>query len=167
MDDFAEKYREKVNLPFMCNVRPDLISERTAETLRYAGCYSVWIGVECGDERISRELLRRNISNSDIMKACRLLRAKGIKYATQNLIALPVDNSLETDLKTLELNIRCKPDFAWSSIFYPYSRIYLGDYSREKGYLDKEFDDMSQTNKVSSELNFKDTEVKKTIGKAA
>ena len=163
LEEFAEKYRNKIALPFLCNVRPNLINEWTVRMLRNVGCYSVWMGIECGDEKISSDLLKRNIKNSNILKACWLLNKYKIKYATQNLSALPVKNPIEVDLKTLELNIRCKPDFALSSILYPYPKTDLGEYSRKNGYLKKSFDDMAETNKITSELSFENTYVKKKL----
>lgn len=163
LEEFAKKYRDNINSPFMCNVRPNLINRWVANLLKKAGCYSVWIGVECGDELISENLLKRNIKNDEIIRACQLLREARIKYATQNLIALPVPNPIEVDFKTLQLNIKCNPDFAWSSIFYPYPKTDLGEYSREKGYFRKSYDNMAETNKIISELIFKDIYTKKKL----
>ena len=163
LEEFATKYKDKINLPFKCNARPELINKWTAKLLKNAGCYSVWIGIECGDEKISNDLLKRNIKNSEILYSCQLMRKNNIKYATQNLIALPVKNPMEVDLKTLELNIKCNPDFAWSSIFYPYPKTHLGEYSRKKGYLKKNIDDMAETNKIISELTFENIYMKKKL----
>ncbi len=163
MEEFVIKYNKFINMPFMCNVRPNLINEWTVKMLKDAGCYSVWMGIECGDETISNTLLKREIKNSQIIAACCLLRKNKIKYATQNLIALPTINPIETDLKTLELNIKCRPDFAWSSIFYPYPKTDLGEYSRREGYLKKDFDSMAVTNKISSELSYENTDTKKQL----
>ncbi|MBL7131090.1 MAG: B12-binding domain-containing radical SAM protein [Candidatus Omnitrophica bacterium] len=163
LEEFTKKYKNTINLAFSCCVRVDLINESTVRALKDAGCYSVWMGVECGDEKISSNLLKRNIKNNNILNACRLLRKNRIKFATQNLIALPVENPLEVDFKTLELNIRCKPDFAWSSIFYPYPKTDLGEFCRENGYLKKNFEEMAETNKITSELTFENAYVKKKL----
>jgi radical SAM superfamily enzyme YgiQ (UPF0313 family) len=57
----------------------------------------------------------------------------------QNIIGLPTA-TIEEDMATLEVNIKCRPAYSWVSIFQPYPAtelaiycekegIYLGDYS--------------------------------------
>ena len=46
---------------------------------------------------------------------------------TQNLIGLPVPNPVEIDYDTLDFNIKLKPDYAWSSILYPYPGTEIGE----------------------------------------
>jgi anaerobic magnesium-protoporphyrin IX monomethyl ester cyclase len=45
------------------------------------------------------------------------------------------DESFEDVLDTIKLNIKCKPDFAWASLFQPYPSTDLSNYSIKKGYF--------------------------------
>lgn len=163
LKEFSEKYQSKVGLPFMCHFRANLVEENIISLLKKAGCYSGWIGVECGDEEVSNVILKRGLSNSKIIRACQILKKYGIKYGTQNMLGYPVENSLEVDLKTLDLNFKCQPDFSWSSILFPYPKTDIWNYSLEKGYFNGNFDHAPETNKSVSVLNFHNMKEKKAI----
>jgi anaerobic magnesium-protoporphyrin IX monomethyl ester cyclase len=161
MKEFSKRYRKEVNVPFICHIRANLVEDEIISLIKDAGCYSGFIGVECGDEEISKTLLKRNLSNEQIIRACKILKKYGIKFCTQNLMVLPVENPLEVDMKTRDLNIQCDPDFAWSSILFPYPRTEMGEYCVEKGFFHGNFDDIPETNKTVSTLHFRDQRQKK------
>lgn len=163
LEEFAVKM-QKTGIRFWCNLRADLINEETAKFLKKAGCHAVWFGIECGNEKIRKELLKRFMTDKQILKACQLFKKYKIVHASQNLIALPVENPLDIDLQTLDLNIKCQPDFAWSSILYPYPRTAIGKYASKKGYFRKKsWDKIQITNKMTSELVFDNPQEKKKL----
>ncbi len=153
-DSFCELYKQAIDLPFSCNVRANLVREDVLAKLKDAGLILVWMGVECGDNTIANDVLKRQLSNDHIINAARIIKKLGIKLATQNLTGLPVENSYETDLKTLDLNIQIQPDFAWSSILYPYPGTQLAEYAAANGFLKPEDTEFLETNKRFSSLNF-------------
>ena len=59
---------------------------------------------------------------------------------TQNLIGLPVPNPTKIDYDTLDLNIKLKPYFAWSSILYPYPGTEIGSLATKIGFFDNDFE---------------------------
>ena len=121
------------------------------------------LGVECANNEISTKILKRNIPNEQIIKACEILHKYKIKILTQNLVGLPVDNPLKVDLETLDFNIKLKPDYAWSSILYPYPETELGKLAIQKGMFDADFDKIHVSNKTDSALNFGDPKLKQKI----
>jgi hypothetical protein len=161
--EFSKAYAQHCSIPFICHFRANLVHEENVALLKQAGCYSGWMGVECGDEEVSRTVLQRNLTNQQIRGACSMLKKYGIRIGTQNLVGLPVYNSLEVDLKTLQLNYECSPDFAWSSILFPYPKTDIGNYCVEKGFFNGDFDNIPETNKAVSILTFKNTSEKKAI----
>lgn len=153
---------KQTKIRFSCNVRVDLINEKVVSLLKKAGCYAVWFGIECGNEKVRKDLLKRNMTQEQIKRTCKLFKKHSIKFATQNLIALPVDHPLKIDLETLDLNIECRPNYAWSSILYPYPSTPIYDYAVKNGYFEKKnWDKVAVTNKVVSELTFLDPNEKK------
>ncbi len=161
MKEFSREYKSKVGLPFICHFRANLVEEETIALLKEAGCYSGFIGVECGDEELSNTLLKRGLSNQQIIKACDILKKHKIKFCTQNMVVFPVENPLEVDIKTLNLNLKCRPDFAWSSILFPYPRTEIWNYCIKHGYFHGSFDDIPETNKTVSALDFINQKQKK------
>lgn len=134
--EFLERYRERINLPFICNVRADLITQDIINTLKRGGCFRVCMGVESGDEELRYKVLNKRIKDSQIMEAVRLLREAGIKLLTNNMLGLPGE-TLEDAIKTVELNIRLKVDYPWCSILQPYPGTEIAEYILKNGYLDK------------------------------
>jgi hypothetical protein len=77
------------------------------------------IGVESGSERVRRDVLNRNYSNADIVKAVQLARRYGMEVSLYNLLGVPGETKEDFD-KTIELNRRCVPDKVFAHIFFPY-----------------------------------------------
>ncbi len=164
LEEFAHNYKKKAGIPFLCNVRVDLVNDDNVRLLEEAGCYSVWFGLECADPDIRNNLLKRKMTNEQILSTCALLRKRGIKFGTQSICGLPVEKALNTDFETLDLNIKCRPDFALTSIFYPYPKTGLGDYSYKNNYLQvKDFQNVPESNKLVSVLKFSSPQEKKGI----
>ena len=153
--EFAEEYPRQVGLPFFCNTRANLVTEDQVRLLREAGCHSVSMGIETGNDRIRNELLKRRMSREQILEAARLIRQGGLHFTTTNMIGLPT-STLEDDLQTLELNVQARPSYAHVFIFQPYPRTELGEFTREHGWMVGTFDDIGEVAWDHSVLKFDD-----------
>lgn len=137
VEEFSKKYSQRVNLPFHCHVRANLVDEDIVRLLKQANCYSVHIAVESGNERLRNEIMKRSMSEDEVYNACGLLRKYDIKFMLQNILGLPT-SKLENDFETLEMNIKCKPAYAWASIFQPYPGTELARLCLEKKLISEE-----------------------------
>jgi len=162
LEEFKTKYLSEIGKPFGCNIRADQVTEEKIKALADAGCFLCWFGLECGDEQFANTVMKRNLSNEKIEFTANMLRKYGIKFATQNINALPSDDPIKTDLKTLALNIRCKPDFAMAHIFFPFPRTALGKYAFDKNLFDYDFEKLNDPLCELSPLSF-DRKVKKRL----
>lgn len=162
LEEFSEKYRGKVNLPFSCNIRADIVSEKTARNLKQANCSSVFMAIETGNEEMRYRLLKRKISNEKLIKSVLLIKNENIKVFTQNILGLP-GGSLEKDLETLALNIRCKPSLAGASLLLPYPKTEIAAYAIENNYFHGDFSKVPMNMVQVSLLNFKSEEEKTKI----
>ncbi len=151
--EFAEEYPREVGLPFFCNTRANLVTEEQVRLLRQAGCHSVSMGIESGNDRLRNDLLKRRMSREQILEASRLLREGGLHFTTTNMIGLPT-STLEDDFETLDLNIQARPSYAHVFIFQPYPRTELGEFTREHGWMVGTFDDIGELAWDHSVLNF-------------
>jgi anaerobic magnesium-protoporphyrin IX monomethyl ester cyclase len=163
LEEFADKYPEEVGIPFMCNLHVKAANQAKVRLLAEAGCRLVCFGIECGDPQVSKSLLRRNITNDEIEELSRLLRHYGIPFITQNLMALPVPHPLETDLKTLDLNIRCRPNYAVAHLFFPLPGTELSKYSEENGFYRPGEDCLPESTNTFSALRFADPKEKAKV----
>jgi len=135
LDEFCALYKRRVALPFSIEVRPNSVKEQDIAQLRDVGLRYVWLGVECGDEKVANEVLRRNLTNDQIITATKIFHRYGVKIIALNMMGMPVPNAFEADLQTIDLNIKIRPTFASCGLLYPYPGTDIRKYSREKGYL--------------------------------
>ncbi len=161
LEEFSSLYKNEVGVPFICNTHVNFIDEEKIKILKDAGCKVVCFGIECGDEKIRREILKRNITDSKILETGKLLRKYGIKFITQNILLLPTNEPLRTDFKTLDLNIKCKPDFAISQLFYPLPKTELTEYAIKNGFFDPKTAKMPERTNSFSALQFPNKREKK------
>ncbi|MFA4889999.1 MAG: radical SAM protein [Candidatus Omnitrophota bacterium] len=132
---FLGRYRQDIGLPFICLLRADLIDEELIFALKQAGCKNVFFGVETGSVRLRKFLLKKEITDEQIYRSARLLKKYRIKFRTYNMFGLP-DETLDDAFRTVELNIKIKTDYPWSSLLQPFPGTELGDYAREQDLLE-------------------------------
>ena len=134
MKEFCERYPAKFGLPFTCNARADTLTEEVIRDLKRAGCELVQIGIESGSEDLRRQVLRRNITDGDIISTFEAVRRVGIKTYSFNMVGLPFETA-EMAEETVGLNQRINPDDLQVSIFFPYPGTELYQVCEENGFL--------------------------------
>ncbi len=144
LEDFCEKYKEKINLPFFIMTRADsLFDEEKIKLLKNANCVTIGIGVESGNEEIRKRLLNKHIPNSVYEKAFANCHKYDIRTTTNVMIGLP----FETEENIFETIAFCKKINTMSisiSIFAPYYGTRLRDLCVENGYMeDRYYDNIS------------------------
>jgi radical SAM superfamily enzyme YgiQ (UPF0313 family) len=153
LKEFTKKYSLEVGYQYHCHIRADLIDKEIVSLLKHSGCSSVHMAVESGNEKLRRDVLKRKMTNEQILKASNLLKDAEIKIMMQNILGLPM-GSWEIDLETLELNIACEPECAWASIFQPYPGTELARLSSELGLYEGNYSDLGSNFYEHSKLNF-------------
>lgn len=133
---FLPLYKKRIGLPFSCNIRGNLLDKELAKCLAKAGCVSVFMGVESGNEEMRIRLLKKTVTNQHLLKAAKLLHGYGIKIAANNMFGLPGE-TLNEAFETIRLNIKLKVDLPWCSIFQPYPGTEMADYCFKNNYLTK------------------------------
>ena len=94
---------------------------------------------ESGSERLRREVLKRNYSNHDVIRAIDTAHSYGLKVGTFNLVGIPGETRKEFR-ETVRLNRLCRPDYFMLSVFFPYPGTELYRVCRERGLLDGSLD---------------------------
>ena len=155
--EFLDEYKKQVKVPFHCQIRIEMLTEDKAKKLKDTGCTGVTFAIESGNDYIRQKILMRNVPRSKIIEGTEILHKVGLKFRSENMCGLPGEN-LNQMLETLDLNIQCKPDVAWISIFQPYPRLPLGDYAQKYGFWDGSFDNIKES-------FFEDTVLNTTIRK--
>ena len=152
LEEFAEKYKRYIGLPFFILTRADLLTEEMVKLLKYAGCRTISMSIEAGNPDIRRDMLKRNMSNEQIIKAHRLCEKYGIYTFTNCIIGLP-DTDFKNDLESVNLCIKAKVDWVEFLIFHPYPGTELGEYTIKKGYFKPDFEKFHTSYQYKSPLN--------------
>jgi len=136
---FMSLYKERIKKKFVCNLRVELINEKTVAELAEAGCYLVTIGLENGNEEFRTKYLHRSMKNDHIVKVSHMLKNAEIIVNAYNIIGLPFE-TLPLSLETVKLNARMYTDNIVISFFYPYPTTKLKEIAEEAGFLDSRTD---------------------------
>lgn len=135
--EFSIKYPREIGLPFVCLIRPNLVTEDIIDDLKKAGVYHIAIAIEAGNDYIRNVVLKRNMSRETILKAAQIMHDRNVKFLVYDLLGNPGE-TFDTVLETWDLTVKCKPSFAWASLMTPYPRTDIYDYAVANGYLDPE-----------------------------
>jgi len=133
-DKFIELYKKEIHLPFTCNVRFDILTEDTVRRMKEAGCYTIDMGLESGDQEIRFKYLKRYMTDEMVINCSKWFHKYGIDQLTYNIIGLPYED-IHKALKTIKLNARMKSDRYIPNIFYPYPGTALYDIAKKAGFL--------------------------------
>jgi radical SAM superfamily enzyme YgiQ (UPF0313 family) len=136
VEKFCDQYQREIGLDFFCNARPETSSLKLMRLLKKAGCEHISIGIESGDEKIRKTILRRIMTNTQIKKAFQDARKAGLKVRSFNMVGLPYETRLSL-LKTIWLNFQVAPYQIQTTIYYPFKGTDLGDLCYQKGWVNK------------------------------
>lgn len=155
--EFARIYSMDLAIPYHCHMRPgQLLNEERVALLRSTNCSSLRMALESASPKLRALMGRPKLDTNNVLKASRVLRKFDINFMIQNILAVPT-STIEDDLDTLEFNIKCKPDYAWSSIFVPYPGTDLGDQCKAEGWYRGDYNDIQDSFFNKSVLNFDET----------
>jgi anaerobic magnesium-protoporphyrin IX monomethyl ester cyclase len=132
--EFLEMYAREIGLPYFCTVRANSMTEEIAEALGSTGCHSAYFGIESGNDFLRNDVLRKGITPAQIERAADLLKRRGVKVGTFNMLGLPGE-TVDQAFETVHLNQRIRPHFVWASLVQPYPRTALAEYCVREGYL--------------------------------
>lgn len=150
MEEFADNY---CGIPYHCHFRPKQINPELIALLKMSNCASIRMALESASDNLRKLMNRPKLDTNNVMHASQLLKKAGISFMIQNILAIPT-STIEDDLATLEFNISCRPDYAWSSIFVPYPGTSLGDMCIEEGWFKGNYKDITDSFFNRSVLNF-------------
>lgn len=134
-EEFAEKYRREINLPFTCHARADITDEATVNLLKKAGCAHVKFGLESGNEEIRCRVLNRHMTNEQIKKAFAICRKAGLIIEAYNMVGIPYE-SPRAILNTIKMNATIGVDKMHVSICQPFSGTRLAEFCQEQHFLE-------------------------------
>lgn len=166
--EFSLRYKERIGVPYICTCRADMLDEEVVTLLAGSGCHTVTFGVETGNEELRVKILKKHISDRQLLEAADLLNRAGVRFQTSNMFCLPGE-TMEDAIKTIELNIKMRTSFTMAAIFLPFPKTELTDLCISMGLLkpDYSFKDMPGSFIQHSVLSLKDKAVIERLQKVA
>lgn len=137
LKEFLELYIKEIRLPYRCLVRANTINLGIAKLLKKSGCEWAHMGLESGDQNLSNNLLKRGLTNEQIINAAKLLKKEKIKIKLFVIFGFPDEGPNEM-FNTVAVVDKIRPDAVCSYTFMPYPKTQLNEYSYKKGLISKE-----------------------------
>jgi anaerobic magnesium-protoporphyrin IX monomethyl ester cyclase len=137
--EFLDRYKSEINLPFYCLMRSNTLTDKMAKLLRQAGCISIGMSVESGNERVRNEILRRGLTDKVVIDSFANARRYGLHTYGNTLLALP-DTTFDDDMQSFSFTKRLKMTVPTFGIFSPYPLTRLTAYAIDIGALPANFD---------------------------
>ena len=118
VQEFAtEVTKRDAAVPFKIQSRADLMSERTVQNLKTAGCAEVWMGVESGSQAILNAM-DKGLRLPSVLAARELLKQAGIRACFFLQFGYPGETWTELQ-ETIALVRETRPDDIGISFSYP------------------------------------------------
>ena len=135
-DEFVEMYKD-IKLPFWCQTRIETITRDKFIKLKEVGLNRITFGMEHGNEKFRREVVKRNYSNKLAIELMQIPTELDIPFSVNNIIGFPGETR-ELAFDTIELNRYFKSDDTSCSILVPFHGTKIRRIAEEKGYIDKD-----------------------------
>lgn len=126
LTSFSTTYAREVGVPFRIAMHPKLARPAVLELLADAGCSTIWVGIEVGNERFRRDVLRKRASDHDIHAAFRELRRVGMRTGAWVMWDLPGETAQHVR-ETIDFIRDLSPDQISVDAFWPLPATPLGD----------------------------------------
>jgi radical SAM superfamily enzyme YgiQ (UPF0313 family) len=139
LEGINQEYEVPISYGSNLRLTPNTNHEELFAALKRSNFEHINIGLESGSERVRRDILKRNYSNQDVIKAVELAKEHGLKVGFYNLIGLPGETRKDFR-ETARINRICQPDWYLLSAFFPYPGTELHKISLEQGLLDGSLD---------------------------
>lgn len=131
---FLSLYKEKIGLPFLVSVYPNLVSPQLADLMRDANCWYVAMGVQSLNEEISKKVLKRSIRREKIAAAIETIRSRGITLQCDHIFGIPGETEKDM-IEALAFYNENRPSLVSVYWLTYYPKAYITEYARERGIL--------------------------------
>jgi anaerobic magnesium-protoporphyrin IX monomethyl ester cyclase len=142
LEEFCEKYPARVGVPFYCLMRSNTLTEDTARLLAGAGCRAIGMSIESGVERVRNEILRRNLSDQEVIASFEVARKYRLRTYGSTMLGIP-GTTLDDDFRSLEFARSIGPSAPIFLICTPYRGTELWREAVDRGDLDGDTDPMT------------------------
>lgn len=139
LEEFAKRYPKEVGIPFYCLIRANSLTEDIAKLLHQAGCKSISMSIEHGNEEVRNAILKRNMTDELVRRSFALARKYKLNAYANTIMGVP-GTTLDDDFKSYLFSKSLKAAAPTFGIFTPYPGTDLTDYAIRIGALRPDYD---------------------------
>lgn len=139
--NLAEKYQQEVGIPFTIMANARNVNKEKIALLKKMNCVSVSLGIETGNYKMRKEILKRIETEEEIITATKMFNEVGIRTSSFNMLGLPFE-SRETVMETVELNRKAEVRYPNPGFFFPLEKTELREIAIKNGFFDKDSTDV-------------------------
>jgi anaerobic magnesium-protoporphyrin IX monomethyl ester cyclase len=122
----------KINLPWGCGTRADVVTKEVLAKMSKAHCNETMFGVEAGCQRM-RDVLKKRVSTEQIENAIKWTKEAGIFVTVSVILGYPGETK-ETLQETLDFVRKIEPDDVWLCHATPYPGTCLREIVEKNGW---------------------------------
>ncbi|MDP6539095.1 MAG: radical SAM protein [Planctomycetota bacterium] len=126
--------RAGIGVPFVVNSHVKRLDPRVAAALARAGCKILKLGIEAGSERVRKEVLRRYMTDADIVETVASAEEHRLHSSAFVMVGLPSETHAER-WETVDLLARSRPGRFRTSYFFPFPGTVGYDLAIEGGHV--------------------------------
>jgi len=127
----------ELDLPLVVNSHVKRLDPRVAEALGAAGCRILKLGIESGSRRVRYEVLKRPMSDADILETVEFSEASGLHTSGFVMLGLPTETR-EERFETVDILARSGIGRFRTSLFYPFPGTESHRLAIEGGFVNDE-----------------------------
>jgi radical SAM superfamily enzyme YgiQ (UPF0313 family) len=133
--EFCDLYQKSgIGVPFVVNSHVKQLDERVAEALARAGCRILKLGIESGSLRVRKEVLKRHMTQSDILLTVESAERWRLHTSGFLMIGLPTETRVER-LETVDVLAQSGIGRFRTSFFFPFPGTDSYRLTIEGGYM--------------------------------
>ena len=136
-EEFVAMYKD-IKLPFWCQTRIETITYDKFKKLKDVGLHRITFGMEHGNEKFRRDVVKRNYTNELAIKLMKIPEELDIPFSVNNIIGFPGETR-ELAFDTIELNRHFNSDSISCSVFVPFHGTELREVAEKQGLVDKDY----------------------------
>jgi radical SAM superfamily enzyme YgiQ (UPF0313 family) len=134
-----ELERRRIEIPWTCETRVNLVNEELLEKMKKAGCYMIAYGVESGNQKILNNL-KKDITLEQATRAFELTHKIGIQTIAYFMMGSPGETP-ETIEETIKFANKLDSDFVQFSTTTPFPGTELFNLAIKEGMISEDWND--------------------------
>lgn len=129
-----------LQIEWMCESRVDIVDEELLNSMKEAGCSTIYFGVESGTQRVL-DILRKDITLEETVRALDLCKKIGIRTQAAIMLGLP-QQTLKENYESVDFIRKLDPDIVNFNVFTGFPGTDLYDYIVQHDLIYKKWEEI-------------------------